>query len=240
MNRDIILKTLASGVLKASSALIAFIMTLVLTRNLSINESGLFLLVLSILSVAAIIFRLGLDNVILRNIGSDDKCQKARGTLITGVLWILTLVLPATLIIAVNADVIAIYIFHKPELERVIEISIWSLPPMTVFMLLSKAFQAMHNVFAAVLFNTLGISAFFILGVYFKILFYERTVTSEDCAFIYTFGAYCTLLASVLLWHIQCRGKWGSFAYKNTALLSSGINLWVASVAVLAVQWSSI
>ena len=55
---------------KLSAAFVAFGLTALVTRNMPSDEAGLFLLGFSLLAVLSQFFRLGLDNVVLRFVGS--------------------------------------------------------------------------------------------------------------------------------------------------------------------------
>jgi O-antigen/teichoic acid export membrane protein len=238
--KEIVYKTALTAFIKLISALVAFFMILVITKNLDEDDSGFILLALSIIAVASVFFRLGLDNVILRKISSDFGDPSSKGALVTGILWILLACLPITMTASIYGDEIASLWFGHENFGDIFSIAIWAVPPIAVFMLISKAFQAVHKVILAVIFINLGISGLFIIFFYVIWFINSNLITPENCAMIYVLSAFLTLFASLFYWNKHCAGDWGKVQLFNKELLSAGANLWVVSISTLAVQWSSV
>ena len=136
MNRSsLLLKTALAAAIKALAAFIAFFMTVAITRVMGAEESGLFLLAVSILAFSSVFFRLGLDNAFLRLIGADQGTTRSIGAVSTGVTWSLLASVLFALLVYISADFIAISIFSKPEFSTVLSTMIWAVPFMVVFML---------------------------------------------------------------------------------------------------------
>ncbi|MEK9714204.1 MAG: hypothetical protein VW258_16695 [Thalassolituus sp.] len=130
---------------KVSSAFVAFALTALVTRNMSNDEAGLFLLGFTLLAVLSVFFRLGLDNIILRFLSARGSDEFAQEKLNRGLLWIATATIPATIIGMFLSDAIATHIFYKPDFAPILFWVLPALPAMALFFLLSFAFQAQNR-----------------------------------------------------------------------------------------------
>lgn len=225
---------------KLSAAFIAFGLTALVTRNMPNDEAGLFLLGFSLLAVLSQFFRLGLDNVVLRFIGAHGIDAVAQEKLNRGLLWVVTAVIPITIIGCLFSQQIASYIFSKPDFGSVLFWLFPALPAMAVFMLLAMALQGRHRVIATTIFQNLGISALFVLGLGYLVLQQPDWVTAKVSAQIYTASAYVILLAALFIWFGQKGVAFKRHNYKDPELLSASSNLWIAANMQLATVWGGV
>ncbi|PCI50742.1 MAG: hypothetical protein COB58_03100 [Thalassobium sp.] len=225
---------------KLSAAFIAFGLTALVTRNMPNDEAGLFLLGFSLLAVLSQFFRLGLDNVVLRFVGAHGIDAIAQEKLNRGLLWVVTAVIPITIVGCLFSQQIASYIFSKPEFGSVLFWLFPALPAMAVFMLLAMALQGRHRVIATTIFQNLGISALFVLGLGYLVLQQPDWVTAKVAAQIYTASAYVILLAALFIWFGQKGVAFKRHNYKDPELLSASSNLWIAGNMQLATVWGGV
>jgi len=238
--KEIIVKTAVTGVVKVASALIVFFMTLIVTRNLSSEDSGFVFLSITILTVASIIFRLGFDNFVLRKISAEFRDSTARGVLLTGIIWISIFSVPFSILASYFSDSIAVVVFNKEGFSPAFKIAILGLPAISIFMLLSKAFQGVQRVTASVFFLNFGVSLLFSIIFILFLNVKDETANAMSSMIIYVISAYTVLFMGLILWNRICEGDWGKVFIFNQELLKAGSNLWVASVSTIAVQWSSV
>ena len=238
--RDILLRSLTTGLAKVVAAATAFFMTLLITRNLNSSESGSVLLAITILTVGSTIFRFGLDNVILRKVSSDFAEVRGRGVVLSGIFWIAAISIPFSIFTSLNSNFLAINVFNNQDFSDILKISILALPAISSFMLLSKGFQGLQKVTTSVFFLNLGISLFFIIFFTFCLYAINVRLNAPETMTIYVVSAYIVLGIGLLLWNRYCRGDWGKVDIYSRELLVSSSNLWLASLSVLAVQWSSL
>jgi O-antigen/teichoic acid export membrane protein len=234
----LLIKTAITAAIKAMAAFIAFFMTAAITRIMGAEEAGLFLLGVSILAFSSIFFRLGLDNVLLRLIGSDKGTPRSLGTVSTGLIWSLLASGVFTLIVISYPDFIAQYVFSKPEFSKVISVMIWALPFMVVFMLLSFGFQAFYRVIVATWFQNLGLSFLFLI-MFLVAYTYGLEMSAASASIYYLIAAIMICICALILWHKQINGQW-SAKLRDRELWHSSSNLWVASSMSLIVQWSGV
>jgi O-antigen/teichoic acid export membrane protein len=237
--KSLLIKTAITAVVKGSSAFIAFFMTLAITRNLSPEQSGLFLLVIAVLSASVIFFRLGLDSVVLRKISALHNEQAFR-SMTTGLIWVLLACFPFVLVCFLLSDFISNEVFSKPEFANVLAVSIWALPLIASCMLLAVGFQAFHRVIATSVFQNLGLSSFFLLGFYLLWHLSPEDLSAVSAAKIYLLSALLIFVTAVYMWHRQIDGKWGNPQFRNVELWHSSSNMWAATSMSLSVQWSGI
>lgn len=239
--KSILVKTALAGVVKASAALIAFVMTAAITQILGAEESGLFLLAISILAFTSTFFRLGLNNVLLRLISADKGSQYSIGAMSTGLLVSVTFGFLFTLLIYLNSSFIANQLFSKAEFSNVLSTMIWALPFMLAFMVLASGFQAFYRVTAVTWFQNLGLSSLFLIFFAIKYAIYGSSILNlQESALLYLYAAITVCTWAVTAWHFQVKADWGVFNINNKPLWSSAGNLWVANTMTLAVQWSGV
>jgi O-antigen/teichoic acid export membrane protein len=239
--RTLLVKTAFAAGIKFSAAFIAFFMTASITRLLGAEQSGLFLLAISLLAFGSVFFRLGLDNVLLRLIGADQGSTRSIGSVTTGLIWSVIVAVAITLIVFLNSDFLSVHLFKKPEFTPVLSIMIWALPLMVVFTLLSFGFQAFYRVIVATLFQNLGVSSLFIIALAISYFFFENIeLDAVQLSYLYLFSVIVIFFLAVFCWNRQIDGQWGEVRLKDRQLWESSSNLWVASSMSLAVQWSGI
>lgn len=225
---------------KTAAAFAAFALTALVTRNMPNDEAGLFLLGFTLLTVLSIFFRLGLDNVILRFLAAHGTDDFAQEKLNRGLLWIATAAIPATVLGMALSEPIATHIFNKPAFAPVLFWMLPALPSMALFFLLSFAFQAQHRVVMTTLFQNLGVSTLFIAG--FGYLWFQQpdAINAVSSAQVYAVAAASIFIAAILLWFSQRNVNFKMTGYRDPELTHASMNLWMASIMSLAVQWSGI
>jgi O-antigen/teichoic acid export membrane protein len=238
--RRILLDLITSTFFRVGAAVIALVMTLLVTRTLSPEEAGVFLLIYTLLSVCSIFFRLGLDNVVLRKISAKEGEGKGLHSLTTGIQWILVSSLPVSAVTSFFAQNIATDLLSKPDFGPVLQVAIWALPVMATFMLLAMGFQAVHRIIATTFFQNLGVSFLFIIGFCTVWFFNPGGLSAITAAYIYLASAVIILIIALLMWHKQVGGDWGQPKFKDPELWQASSNLWAATSMSLAVQWSAI
>jgi O-antigen/teichoic acid export membrane protein len=236
----LILKTGIAGLAKASAAIFGFLVTAAVTRTLGATEAGLFLFGFSLLSASSKFFRLGLDSVILRWIGAEGASSLAQEKLNRGLIWIILVSVPATILVALLADIMATSIFGKPALGPVLRWMILALPFMTVFMVIGMAFQGQHKVIIATIFQQLGMSSLFLSA--FAVIWWQapRWLDAANLGLVYALTASLVCACACWLWYRQPGMQKKIKALRDTELWSASSNLWVASSMGLLVQWSGI
>ena len=157
-----LVKAAIAGLAKGVAAIVGITLTAILARVLGADEAGLFFLGLSLLMGLSVVFRLGLDDLVLRAMGAEYLSVACQSKLNTGLIWIVLATVPFSLVTFLFADAISVTVFKKPEFAVVLEYCMLALPATSLFMLLASAFQGVHRVVAVVVFQNLGVSVIFL------------------------------------------------------------------------------
>lgn len=238
-NHAMLMKTLTAGGMKAAAATITFAFTLLVTRILDPADAGLFFLGLTLLVVITVIFRLGLDNVVLREFGAHGASPLSRRILNTGLFYTLTASAVFSLLATVFSEPIASVIFNKPELAKVLRPFFIAIPFVAVFTLLSFAFQGLYKVFASILFQNLALllTSGIIIG---GLTLGGFTVNSEVAAWVVMAVAQGVCCLSLINWFFQPAVRVRSLKGPIPNILKASSNFWIASLMTLTTTWSGV
>jgi O-antigen/teichoic acid export membrane protein len=239
--KSLLMKTALTGVVKFAAAFIAFAMTAMITNLLGAEESGLFFLATSILAFLCVLFRFGLDSVVLRLLSAGNLSHSSLSAMKTGVFVVFILSLFVSILVSISSDYISTTIFSKPDFSSTLGVIILALPFIVVFMLLSYGFQAFYRVIVATFFQNLGVYSFFIIS-FLIFSYYEKWegLSAANASVIYLCSAIVIFFFALYMWNRQVKGYWGDVQLNNVSLWSSASNLWVATIMSLAVHWSGI
>ena len=83
-----LVKAAIAGLAKGVAAIVGITLTAILARVLGADEAGLFFLGLSLLMGLSVVFRLGLDDLVLRAMGAEYLSVACQSKLNTGLIWI--------------------------------------------------------------------------------------------------------------------------------------------------------
>lgn len=237
---SILIKTVIAALVKGGAAVVGFGLTAVVVRAMGAEESGLFLLGLSLLAALATFFRLGLDGVVLRAVGAEGLSVTAQSKCNTGLVWVVLASAPFALLVFLFSDVISAVVFNKPEFSIVLQYCMLALPSMAVFMLLAPAFQGLHRVVPVVVFQNLGISLGFLVILACIFVVSPSSLSAESATAIYAFSAFSMLVLGLWLWFRQVGARFVFPKINNPEMWAVSSNMWVASSMGLAVGYAGI
>ena len=233
-------KTVTVGVVKGCSALVGFILIVVVSRALGAIEAGYFLLGYTLVFALSGFFRLGLDNVILRYMGAEGLSVTSQEFFNKGLLWICMFVLPFTCLVALSTGFIAEELLSKPDFAPVLSWFILALPPITLCSLIAIAFQGLNKTITAILFQNLGLSSIFIFSYFIIDNFSSPSSKAVLLAVIFSFSSILVFLIGVYVWFSQTNASFHVAKFRDKNLWAISSNLWAASTMIMLVQWSGI
>lgn len=237
---SILLRTGVAGLARGVSAIVGITLTASVTRFLGADAAGLFLLGLSLLMCLSVVFRLGLDEVVLRAMGSESLSPAAQVKLNTGLVWIVLVSVPFSCVAFLLSDGISVVVFRKPEFAVILEYCLLALPPIALFMLLSSAFQGVQRVVAVVVFQNLGVGVTFLSLFALFFVFSSRSVTAETAAALYFCSALLVLGFGLWLWFRQPQTAFFLPIIKNTEIWQSSSKMWVASIMSMGAAYAAV
>ena len=235
-----LVKIAITGLAKGVAAIVGITLTVSLSRVLGAYEAGLFFLGLTLLTGLSIVFRLGLDDLVLRTMGAEYVSVACQSKLNTGLIWIVLATVPFSIITVLFADAISVAVFKKPEFAVVLKYCMLALPATSLFMLLASAFQGVHRVVAVVVFQNLGVS--FIFLTLFALLFIlnPHSATVETAAAIYFFSTVLVLGFGLWLWFRQPQVQFIFPVIKNPEIWESSSKMWSANAMSVAAAYGGI
>lgn len=151
-NEDI--STVASGASvvffgKVFRSLTQYFLLIILSRMLGVKDFGLYVLGISLISFAAMIGRMGLDNAAIRFVSIHNgagETQLVKMVITRTMKYTLAFSLFITLVLYFSANRLSSQVFQKPELEIVLELLSLSIPfitLMTVALAVTQGFKRM-------------------------------------------------------------------------------------------------
>ena len=157
-----------SLVLKLAAALLAFVMSIAAARLLGAEVAGYYFLAVSIVSVLAMMARVGLDQVVTREVVAgleEGNVPKIRG-LYRQAFWLVALVSTIFSLCVVGlSDWLAQDIFDKPPLATVLSYMGWAVIPFALAMLHGQFFQGLKHMPLMQLSQGLGLSLLMLAAI---------------------------------------------------------------------------
>jgi O-antigen/teichoic acid export membrane protein len=243
MNKKTFLKQ--SGLaffIRVLGALSGLLMNLVITRNLSVEQSGLFFLAFAICSAIGMLCTLGLTNAFIRFIGgyhAEDNWPIIKGVFLKGVKAVLITSVIAAVITFAASSYIGISLFDKPELVSVLRIITFAIPCFALYQITAYAFQGLHksaiSIFLQNISNQLIMVFLIALVVSFSI-----TLTVVSVTTIFTCSAAVTCLCGLIKWFKQKELDVFADFSKTNELIASAKPLFLIMTISMLVQYSGL
>jgi O-antigen/teichoic acid export membrane protein len=241
MMQKMIFQSMLSAVLKVAAAFVSFALTYIVARELNILDAGYFLFCFALVSIFSMLFRLGLNDIILRVFGANGLSGYANDVLSKSIQWIFISSLLFSFIVFTFSDFISATVFSKAGMKDSLIWMMFSVPPICLYSILGMAFQGIHRVTPATLFQTLFHYSLFLIVLYVYLStgdFIEAN--SSLFAKIFFITSLITLLASWLWWFRNPQARFGIQPLLDKDLWTSSSNLWSATIMSLAVQWAAV
>lgn len=237
---SVILKQALTGtVFKVLAGFSGVVMTMMLTRTLGASESGVFFLAHTIITILSIVFRFGLDNVVLKWFGREGITQVSQGKLSQGLLFSIVLSVPVLVVLFIGAPWLSDIAFNQPDMSSVLRLLVIGLPAMLVYLILAPVFQGLGRFGSAVLFQNLGVTAFFVL-LYGGGILSSVEPSAMLAAACFMFAAFLVGSLALVLWFFVLEGRFFFHWRLDEELWSSSFNMWIVSLMSLAVLWSGV
>jgi O-antigen/teichoic acid export membrane protein len=236
---EVIRRASEAFVLKGAAAAIGFGVNFLLARMLGPDGAGLYFLSLTVVTITAMLSKVGLDNTIVRFTASCAVLKDWAGVKgLYGKAMLLTLalsgVLSATLFAA--APWLAVEIFQDPRLAGPLRWMSLAVAPFALVYLQSQALNGLKRIREGVALSGALLAALTLAGIVLLVPPYgvNGAVTA------YTLASLLTLAIGFLLWRRatpELKGIRGDFPTQR--MLSSSIPLFWVTVLTMTLQWSS-
>lgn len=233
---------IVAALVKLFSATSGFFLTLLVTRFLSSDSAGTFLLCLAIVTVISYMFRMGFDNIVLRVVSSDVKGIKSQVIVRYALKNVVIFSLLGTMTLIIFKDFLAISVFNKIELADVLLIFIISIPFISISFLISQISQGLNKLFFTGFFQNLGISVLFLLVSASAYFLSEVEIDVNLLSIIYLASAFLVFLFAVYFFYNNFKKpiNYKSYALDKKEMSGDSMRLWVSSTMALLMQWSGV
>lgn len=239
-NKKLFLKqsflALTVRVLGSASALI---MSLLISRSLSIDDAGRFFLAFAIFTVLGTFSTFGFNVAFIRFIGgflAENNWKVINGVFLTGLKVVGLVSVLAGILVYFFSDITNVF-FPEANLSLLIATLAISIPCFALYQLIAHAFQGLHRPLLSVFFQNISTQLMVIICLAF-LIYYDATITAFSVARLFSFSAFISLILCFFLWFSQAHTRIGVDNSQTSNLFQSAKPLWFVMVMNTVVQWS--
>jgi len=232
---NVILSGGLSFIVRFIGASILFLLTLLISRELGVHESGYYFLTYALVSVLGIISKVGFDATILKLVGiahAKKDFDEVRAVFFKTTSIALSFSVFIAIAFYLCSEVLAYSFFSKQELVEVFKSSVFYIPLFVVSSFLAMVLQGMRCTIKSIIILNIFASAF----VVFAILLLDFESAEGVIKFLVLAILLSSFLGVFFLRNIVFRK--GQKTILMSTLLSSGVPLWFGTMVGLIIQWS--
>ena len=227
-------------VLRVLGAGLAFGFNVYLARIFGAEGAGIYFLALTVLMIASVFGRMGLNNALLRFVAAGASVgdwAEVKGVYNKGMAMAVSASIIATVAMFLMAPFIATSVFGKPELAGPVRWMALSVLPMTLAILHAELLKGLKRIRDSVSLQFLGVPALSFAGLYLI----GSSWGVEGAVLAYTGATIFTALAGLLLWRVATpRLKEIKGRFDTQRLLRSCTPLFWSTLMSLLMNWTAI
>jgi O-antigen/teichoic acid export membrane protein len=227
----------AALIIRVVGAGLTFLLNVLIARLYGAEGSGVYFLAFTVMTIATVFGRMGMDNSLLRFVAAHSDAgewHEVDGVHRRGMGIAVGAALVSALAMAAAAPLLARYAFRKPELTRAIVWMAAAVLPVAIGTLYGQLLRALKRVWASMMVGAVWTPGLALVGLLLVSGRGDPVVAIE----VYVAAAVCTALGAWAWWHRvtpELRGLRGDF--DRAKLLRSSMPLfWVASMT-MAMNW---
>ncbi len=234
--REIVLGSAIGLGVKMLSAVSLFVMNMIVARELGAAEAGLFFLGFTLITVVAVIGRLGLDQAVVRFVAAS-RATNSIGALHSvyrkSVVWVAVSSTGLALLGWINAGWLVRNVFDQPGFEPVLRTFVIAIPLVALYTMQAQALQGLKQIAKSTL--TLNV----LVPVTLLILMLTAPVESADAVVNY-FNIACLVALGVglLFWVRSAPKADKADSFPSTQLRRTCTPLWLVAILMQVVQWA--
>ena len=239
--RELVKGSATFFIIRVLGMAVGYAFTLLVTRKLGASAWGIFALCLTILQIASVIGRFGLDTALLRFIAqykAQEKVETAKHIYKKSILLVLPVSLLISGLIYFLAPLIAEKIFNKDYLTSYIKLISIAIPPFVLLSINNESLRAFKKIKEYTTFQTL---LPFLIGIFiFSFLFFALNIQDVNSVVLaYTGGIVITFLISLMFIRKEFKNANGSkedVPIKN--ILSVSFPMLMSSSLFMIMSWT--
>jgi O-antigen/teichoic acid export membrane protein len=213
--------------LKSSGAFFGFLLGILITRNLGINDSGLYFLALNIVTVLTTVCSLGLQTVILKNSAISDGLIAN-----TNCFYAMKYVAIFSTVIIIVVIYFAGHIsslFNKNGFDETIIFFIVSLLWLSLNQVLASYFQGSKNIYVSILISSVALPLLLLSSLLVISTFIE--LSAKYVAIVYSIVSSAVFLFFYLkFFHKKIRGK------SELVDFTGASNFWLINISNIVIS----
>lgn len=226
---DLIRSAGLAFLLRAFGAGLAFAFNVAIGRLLGAEGAGLYFLALSVVSIGAVVTKLGLDSVILRfvaaGVATDDWGQ-VRSVFVIGLRAAGALSFIVSLGVFLAAPWLATAVFSEPAMLEPLRFISFAMFAFAMMTLLAEALKGLQYIGSSMLVSGIIYPVVGLIAIYPLSLWKE----SAGAALAYLAGTSVAALVGLYLWYRALAGRDGPRSLTHKTLIASARPLWLMSL----------
>ena len=166
---------------------LSFITTVIIVRHITQSEYGIYSLAVTIIGIVIILSLLGLGGGVARYIGyfkGKDDVGRISAVGSSSVKFALMAAIPLSLLLFFTSDLIAVKIFHSPELSLPLRILAIGLPFSVLTRIFISIFRGLEKVAVGVYFANLLLPCIFLVSILAVIFWWGSGFTGVIYAYL--------------------------------------------------------
>lgn len=233
-NKELVKHSAISLLVRIGGAVAAFVMNIVVARYAGAEQAGYFFLAITITTLIATVGRIGADQTVLKFVSllsAKQEWDKVHGIIRKITTWTFWPLSVLALLLCLFARPIAVYAFHKPQLQWPLFWTAIAMPFLGMYNIHGMALQGIRKVILSVT-NLKVLTPIFV--VCFILVFFP------DASFlgIYYLGAtVLNFLVGHYWWKKNIPASVKQVPFDSDTLWSSCSALWVGAIMNVITTW---
>jgi len=222
---------------KALSAISIFLMNIMVARTLGAAEAGLFFLGFTLVTVAAAVGRLGLDQGIVRFVAASQVTNSIgtlHGAYRKAITWVAIASFGIALLGWFSVDWLVNNLFKQPGFESVLRSILIAIPLVALYTMQAQGLQGLKQIAKSML--TLNVLVPVILLLF---MFIAPTTSAKVTVQYFNIACLLTLSIGWLFWLKSAPKTEKVENFSSSQMRAICMPLWVVVILSQVVQWSS-
>jgi len=239
-NKEVLQHSLLLFFVKVFFAFISLLLSIIIARNLSMEDSGYYFSIISFVAVLSTVSRVGLDNTVTRfiaNANAENDKNKVLLVFSIAFRWSVFCSLAVSLLIAM-LGITYIYYAQQPKSYLILLFIVVLLLPITsVSKILQQSFQGMKKVALFALFS--GLARLLTLCLLLLAILIEESIVLDLALSVFVAASFISFSLAMFIWRKQNGQYFISINRSEKQLLtlkmkSSCLSLWgVSCLAII-------
>lgn len=234
--RETLSKGAVAFMLKIMGAGLGFLFQVAIARYLGASGSGVYFLSLTIITIAAIVARLGMDNSVTRFVAahaSENDWAKVKGVVRHALRIALILAIIASTALFFSVNWLAAVVFDMVELAKPLKLMSLLIVPISLLWIYACALQGLKKMRDAVLMQSVLIPLLAIIALYYLV----PLLGISGAVLAYGFGVIVTLLFGFAVFQ-RTKLAWKKIApgFSSKTLIAASLPLLVAVLLQQLIQ----